>query len=197
MPRPDRPANRPRQALLLQPSILAGVGVTPGRLRFGLLIRKGSRQYRLRRAEVTVNMRRREREQRADAIEPMPPWILVERAGHAHIEVDAEQIVDSVTIFLAAEPVMSNRPPPCHPRRFPFRDPRRKPVNRSFKFLRRRLRLFLRRHLAGVHAEDDFAPPLSDILIGEVERQCVEPKFSFLLLRVVTAQAVGMKERLD
>ena len=81
-----------------------------------------------------------------------------------------------------------------HPRRAAFVELRRNPLGNFAQFSRRRLRLVLRRHFAGVDTKQHFAPTLRDQHVGKVARQRVELELAFVLLRIVTSRAVPRKE---
>ena len=90
VPRPEEPADGPGQSLLLQPFVVSDIGLAAAFLSRERLFREGPREHRIRRAEVAIDMRRRERQQRADTIEAVPARVVVEGSGHVDVEEDAE-----------------------------------------------------------------------------------------------------------
>ena len=96
-------------------------------------------QNRLGRREILLDMRRREREHRADPLEALPVGVLGQAGGVVGVVRHAEQIADGVAIFLARElakrDLLAASPPggPPRPRRAGRRSirPRGRPPRRS------------------------------------------------------------------
>ena len=141
-------------------------------------------------------MRRREREHRADALEAVPARVFVERAGRIDIEVHAEQIVNRVAVFLAAEAVVRHGTAIGHARRLAFFDARGNPVGDFPQFGGLGLRFLFWRHLAGVDAKQNFGPALGVRQVIEIGGQRVHAEVALLLLLAVAAEAVLGEERL-
>ena len=135
-------------------------------LRF--LFRKRLADDFLRRLEVTVHMRRRQRQLRANAVEPVPARIFAERTGRVGVEAHAEQVVDRVGVFLTTEPEKRDGRAHRKPRGTARGQPGGDPVRHLADGLGRRLLLVLRRHLARVDAQHDLVPRLGDEEVVEV-----------------------------
>src|SRR5947209_5257182 len=97
--RKQLPANRPCDLPLRQPFLftLSGVAANHGGLR--LLDGKGEVEHRFRRAEITLDVGRRKREQRTDAVEAVPARILDQSAGQSRIEMDPKQIANRLGVL--------------------------------------------------------------------------------------------------
>ena len=135
--------------------------------------------------------------QRADAIEAVPPWVFVERAGCFDIEHHAEKIVDRVGVFLPAETVVFHQSATCHASCRSLANLRRQSVDDVADLCRARLPLLLRRHFGRVDAKYHLAPLLRNLRIREVRRESVESKLSLLRLAAVTTETVGLEEKLQ
>ena len=82
--------------------------------------RKGAVEHQLRRAVITIHMRRRERQLRPDALKSMPERVFIKLARLRRIIAHAQQIIDRVLILLPAQPIMRHSRPGRHPRRPAF-----------------------------------------------------------------------------
>ena len=137
-----------------------------------------------------------EREHRPDPFESVPPRILVEQAGLPDVEVHAEQVVDRMAVFLAAEAREAHRSPPAHARGLPGLEPTADPLDRVADLRPRRPRLLLGRHLAGRDPRPHLGPPFGHRHVAEVMGQRIETEAPLLRARVVAPQTVPGKKRL-
>ena len=158
------------------------------------LVGKRPSDDRIRRTEVAIDVRRRECQQRSDAIEAVPAWVFIQRAGQLAVVMNAEQIVSRVGILVAAESIERHRPSTGHASCLAIGDAGRDPVHNASEFLSFRLWFIFRRHLTRVHPEHDLAPALGRCLIDKLSRQRVEPELPLLFLRSMATQAVSLEE---
>ena len=183
----------PALAQLQEPSFAltgrAAVGLGRG-------IRIGQRlpHHSLSRLEISLNVRGRHRQHRADAVKPMQPWILVECAGCLDVVDDPEQIMDGVGVLLPAQPIVLQRTALGQALGRSLTDSPRQFIDDPAYLVRSRLLFLLRRHLAGVDAKPHLAPFLRDQRIREVGREIIEPELALLFLAVMTPETVRLEK---
>jgi hypothetical protein len=148
--------------------------------------------------EILLDMRRRERQHRADALEAVPRGILRQAGGIEDVDGDAEQVADGIAVLLARQPAVGHRGVVVAlPRAVGLGQLAGDPVRHPGDVGRRRTRLLLRRHVAGIDALHHLHPVPRRRRAGEVGRDGVEAQVALLLLRPMARGAVLGDERLD
>ena len=158
---------------------------------------EGALEYRIGGTVVAIHVRRRKRELGADAFEAVPEGIFVQSAGSRRIVAGAEQVVDGVLIFFAAQAIMGDRRTRRHAGGFAFLESGVEVRDEGGDLGLRGLGLLvlLRGHLAGVHLLHRFRPVMRVGAEFEVTRELIETDVALFLLGSVAAGAVLLDER--
>ena len=159
--------------------------------------REGAVEHDSRRAVIPLHVRLRERQLRADPLVAVPERILVELAWLGRIVPHAEEVVDRVLIFLAAQAIVRHRRPGRHPRGLPGLEQAVEIRHERRDLSLRGPRLGLGGHLAGVHPLEHVGPVTGVTTQFEVTREAVHADVPLLLLRPVAAAAVLLEKGLE
>ena len=127
----------------------------------------------------------------------MPERILVELAWLGRVVPHAEEVVDRVLIFLAAQAVVRHRRPGRHPRGLPGLEQAVEVRHERRDLSLRRPRLGLGGHLAGIDPLEHVGPVTGVTAQLEVAREAVHADVALLLLRPVAAAAVLQEKGLE
>ena len=157
---------------------------------------EGAFEHRVGGAVVAIHVRGRKRELGTDAFEAVPEGVFVQAAGSRRIIPSAEQIVDGVLIFFAAQAIMGDRRTRGHAGGLAFLEPgvevRDEGGDLGLGGLG--LLVLLGRHLSGVYLLHRFRPVMGVGAQFEITRKLIEADVAFLFLRSVAAGAVFLEE---